>query len=168
MKNRNPMIHWLLSSTLSTASVALALGSALVVAPGEARAEISSADCQIHAVLATKNGDGTIPDDLGFLAEQLRDDQFAAFKGFRLLESKSLQLKIGSSGIASMRSGHQIQLALLGSELSKLKLHATLQAGDKTLVDTDYKIENGGILLIGGVRHPDGKIFFAIQCRGGE
>ena len=165
MKYFSSMVHWLLASTLSTAGASTALAAALMLSPAEARAEVTSAACQIYAVLATKSGDGTIPPDLSFLADQLRDDQFAAFKGFRLLESKALQLRVGAPASAAMSSGHQIQLALLGAELSKLKLHATLLAGEKTLIDTEYKIESSGILLIGGVRHPEGKIFFAIQCR---
>ena len=164
MKYFPSMVHWLLASMLSTAG-ASTLAAALVLSPAEARAEVTSAACQIYAVLATKSGDGTIPSELSFLAEQLRDDQFAAFKGFRLLESKALQLRVGAPASAAMSSGHQIQLALLGAELSKLKLHATLLSGEKTLIDTEYKIESSGILLIGGVRHPEGKIFFAIQCR---
>lgn len=163
------MVYRLLAPIFASSLMPVGLTvAALVLAPVEARAEVTSAECQIHAVLATKSGDGTIPADLGFLAEQLRDDQFAAFKGFRLLESKSLKLNIGEPGSATMKSGHQLKLSLLGAEASKLRLHATLASGEKVLVDTDYKIESSGILLIGGVRHPDGKIFFAIQCRGGS
>lgn len=142
------------------------VSGALLLAPAQAQAEATSATCEIHTVLAMKTGDG-IPDELGFLAGQLRDDQFAAFKSFRLLESKSLKLKLGETGAATMTSGHQLKLQLLDAESSKLKLHAVLASGEKVLVDTDYRIESNGILLIGGVRHPDGKVFFAIRCRGG-
>lgn len=160
---KNRLLGSLLASSLLPVGVG---GASLVLSPAEARAEVSTSTCQIHAVLATKVGDGSVPAELGFLAEQLRDDQFAAFKGFKLLESKTLKLSLGAPGLASMRTGHQLKLQLLGVDASKLQLHATLASGEKVLVDTDYKIESNGILLIGGVRHPDGKIFFAIQCRG--
>jgi len=166
MKYCKSMVRWILASGLSSSGVAVALGSTVILAPAEARAEVSGVKCQIYAVLAMKSGDGSIPLELEFLGEQLRDDGFAAFKGFRLLESRALELKLGATGVADMSSGHQLRLALLGAEQTRLKLRATLQAGDKKLVDTDYKIEDAGILLLGGVRHPDGKIFFAIQCRG--
>ncbi|HFE47190.1 MAG TPA: hypothetical protein ENJ18_17165 [Nannocystis exedens] len=139
----------------------------MMLSPMEARAEAASATCEIYTVLATKTGEGTIPEDLGFLASQLRDDQFAAFKSFRLLESKTLKLKLGATGAATMASGHQLKLRLLDAEASKLKLHALLASDKRVLVDTDYRIESNGILLIGGVRHAGGKVFFAIRCRGG-
>jgi hypothetical protein len=160
------MFHWILASGLSSSGFAITLGSALILAPADARADVSGARCQIYSVLAMKTGDGSIPPELEFLGEQLRDDGFAAFKGFRLLESRALDLKLGAMGAADMGSGHRLQLTLLGAEQTRLKLRATLQAGDKKLVDTDYKIEDAGILLLGGVRHPEGKVFFAIQCRG--
>jgi hypothetical protein len=166
MKYSTSMFHWILASELATSGFALALGSVLILAPEDARADVSGANCQIYTVLAMKTGDGSIPPDLEFIGDQLRDDGFAAFKGFRLLESRALELKLGATGVADMSSGHRLQLTLLGAEQTRLKLRATLQAGDKKLVDTDYKIEDAGILLLGGVRHPDGKIFFAIQCRG--
>ena len=57
---------------------------------------------------------------------------------------------------------------MLGEEETKLNLHANLSAPgrDKPLVNTAYKIVNNGLLLVGGVRHLDGKVFFAIHCRG--
>lgn len=160
---RNRLLGSILASSLLPFGVG---GASLVLAPAEARADVSTSTCQVYAVLATKTGDGSVPAELGFLAEQLRDDQFAAFKGFKLLENKTLKLSLGEPGVAAMRTGHQLKLQLLGADATKLQLHATLAAGDKVLVNTDYKIESNGILLIGGVRHPDGKIFFAIQCRG--
>ena len=173
MKHRRTIFTRLFPRTLAPlfASSLLPLATvsgALLLAPvqAQAQAETASATCEIHTVLAMKTGDG-IPDELGFLAGQLRDDQFAAFKGFRLLETKSLKLKLGETGAATMTSGHQLKLQLLDTESSKLKLHAVLASGEKVLVDTDYRIESNGILLIGGVRHPDGKVFFAIRCRGG-
>ncbi len=140
----------------------------LSLAPAEVRAEVKSAACKVTAFLASKEGDGTIPAELKFLEEQLRDDQFAAFKGFRLLESKTLKLGLDKPALASLQSGFQLRLSLLGEEETKLKLHANLSAPgrDKPLVDTAYKIDNNGLLLVGGVRHLDGKVFFAIHCRG--
>jgi len=146
---------------------ALALGGLTLASP-EVRAEVKSAACKVTAFLASKDGDGTIPQDLKFLEEQLRDDQFAAFKGFRLLEAKTLKLGLDKAAVAALQSSFTLRLSLLGEEETKLKLHANLMAAgrDKPLVDTAYKIDNNGVLLVGGVRHLDGKVFFAIHCRG--
>ncbi len=146
---------------------ALALGGLSLASP-EVRAEVKSAACKVTAFLASKDGDGSIPEDLKFLEEQLRDDQFAAFKGFRLLEAKTLKLGLDKAAVAALQSSFTLRLSLLGEEETKLKLHANLMAAgrDKPLVDTAYKIDNNGVLLVGGTRHLDGKVFFAIHCRG--
>jgi hypothetical protein len=146
---------------------ALVIGG-VAIAPAEVHAEIKAAACKVTAFLATREGDGSIPADLQFLEEQLRDDQFAAFKGFRLLEAKTLKLGLGLPATADLQSGFKLKLSLLGEEDKKLKLHANLLAPsrDKPLVDTAYKIDDNGLLLVGGVRHLDGKVFFAIHCRG--
>jgi hypothetical protein len=138
----------------------------LSLTPAEVLAEVKAAACKVSTFIATKDGDGSIPVELKFLEEQLRDDQFAAFKGFRLLEAKTLKLDLDKPSVAVLQSGFQLRLSLLGEEETKLKLHANLTAPgrDKPLVDTAYKIDNNGLLLVGGVRHLDGKVFFAIQC----
>lgn len=162
------MTSRILASVLSASLFpAIALGGLSLVSP-EVRAEVKSAACKVTAFLASKEGDGTIPEDLKFLEEQLRDDQFAAFKGFRLLEAKTLKLGLDKAAVAALQSSFTLRLSLLGEEETKLKLHANLMASgrDKPLVDTAYKIDNNGVLLVGGVRHLDGKVFFAIHCRG--
>jgi hypothetical protein len=156
---------------LASAFTALFLPATIIgglsLTPAEVLAEVKAAACKVSTFLATKDGDGSIPVELKFLEEQLRDDQFAAFKGFRLLEAKTLKLGLDKPSVAAMQ-GFQLRLSLLGEEETKLKLHANLIAPgrDKPLVDTAYKIDNNGLLLVGGVRHLDGKVFFAIQCRG--
>lgn len=160
-----------LASRILASAVSVFVLPALVVggatlAPAEARAEVTSVACKVTAFLAEKDGDGTIPQDLKFLEEQLRDDSFAAFKGFRLLETKALRLGRDKPELAALRSGFKLTLSLLGEENTKLKLHANLLAPGREapLVDTDYAIDDNGLLLVGGTRHEGGKIFFAIQC----
>jgi hypothetical protein len=155
---------------LATSVVAVLLpgvvGSAYLV-PGVAdAAEVKTVACKVTAFLVQKDGDGIIPAELKFLEEQLQDDSFAAFKGFRLLETKALRLGVDKPGLAALKSGFQLKLSLLGEVNNKLKLHANLLAPgrDAPLVDTDYAIDDNGLLLVGGVRHLEGKIFFAIQC----
>jgi len=158
----------ILASALTALLLPATVLGGLSLAPAEVRAEVKAAACKVTAFLATKDGDGNIPADLRFLEEQLRDDQFAAFKGFRLLEGTTLKLGLNKPSLAALQSGFQLRLSLLGEEETKLKLHANLIAPgrDKPLVDTAYKIDNNGLLLVGGVRHLDGRVFFAIQCRG--
>ncbi len=139
----------------------------VVLTSNVTQAAASEAECQVYSVLASKTGDGTIPDNLKFLAEQLRDDQFAAYKSFRLLGNQRLSLDVKQPKKASLSSGHKLSLEYLGAKESKLQLHATLlsRTDDKQLFNAIYSIDNNGLLMIGGVRGDGGKVFFAIQCR---
>lgn len=156
----------LLASTLAAVLLPALVVGGVSLLPEVARAEVRAVACKVTAFLAQKDGDGSIPADLKFLEEQLRDDQFAAFKGFRLLETKALRIGLDKPGSAALKSGYQLKLSLLGEDAAKLKLHANLLAPGREapLVDTDYAIDDNGLLLVGGVRHLEGKIFFAIQC----
>ncbi|HEY8379260.1 MAG TPA: hypothetical protein VIK91_22355 [Nannocystis sp.] len=165
MKYRSHSKRLLTTTVAAVLLPGFVVGGAYLV-PDVALAEVRSVACKVTAFLASKDGDGSIPEDLKFLEEQLRDDSFAAFKGFRLLETKALRLGLDKPAHAALKSGFQLKLSLLGEESSKLRLHANLLAPNRQapLVDTDYTIDDNGLLLVGGVRHEGGKIFFAIQC----
>ncbi|MCA9708665.1 MAG: hypothetical protein KDK70_22645, partial [Myxococcales bacterium] len=98
--------------------------------------------------------------------EQLRDDQFAAYRSFRLIEQKALDLDLGKKAEVKFRSGNRLALSLMGNDDTRLKLHADLSSrdGKKSLLGTDYSMEDGGVLMIGAGKFEDGKLFFAIQC----
>ncbi|MEM7158951.1 MAG: hypothetical protein AAF799_39300 [Myxococcota bacterium] len=144
---------------------------ATVAVPTAAHAA-EEADCQLTAVHALKKGDGTIPKSLDFLADQLKDDEFAAYKSFKLIERKALKLKRDTASEARFSTGNRIGLTLLGNEGSRLKLHADIRSrnGETKLLAADYSIANGGVLLVraGELEHDGetGKLFFAIQCSG--
>lgn len=128
------------------------------------------AACEVHGILARKNGTSAerIPKNLTFMAEQLASDQFAAFKSFRLLESRTVRLQQGSSAQESQfGSGHRVKLSLVNRDETRLKLHATLFSANagRSLLDTDYWIRSGSIMLFAGGVHADGTLVFAIVCR---
>lgn len=165
----------LLASALA-AILAPASALAIVATPAWAQAantqvaDVQQAKCQVHAVLASKDGDGSIPSELKFLEEQLKDDAFAAYKGFRLIEQKALKLQRSKASEVSFSSGNRLALSLLDNDDKRLKLHASLSSRDgaKDLLNTDYSIEDRGLLMIqaGSYSHKGatGKLFFAIQC----
>lgn len=139
-------------------------GTALIPTSAEAS---DKADCQVTSVLASKaQKDPRIPKELNFLKEQLEDDRFAAYKSFKLLEKKSFKLNANKASKGKMKSGHEFAFTLLGGDDKRLKIHASLLSkSGKKLLNTDYSIDNNGIILVGGGKHPDGKIIFAIQCK---
>lgn len=168
MTHRRP--HRRLAVVLATALVPTLGASAALAVPTAAHAAVSKAHCQVHEVLLSKEGDGKVPKELAFLAETLQNDEFAAYKGFYLLERKTLKLDLDRKADAGFATGHKLGLTLLGGEDTKLKLRAELTGrdGSKSLLDTTYSIQNNGQLMIGAGSHTDagrsGKLFFAIQC----
>ena len=142
----------------------------VLAVPGAAEAAVAKASCQVNAVLLSKDGDGTIPSELDFMKSTLQNDEFAAYKGFHLLERKELKLALDTKAESSFTSGHRVGLTLLGGDETRLKLHADLSSRDatKSLLSTDYSIEDNGLLMIGAGAYSDekrsGKLFFAIQC----
>lgn len=159
---------------LLSAGLALGLAPALafggsVLLPSVADAAVDKANCRVNSVLASKEeAKPRIPADLEFLREQLENDRFAAYKSFRLLEKKDFKLTLDKESNGKLESGHAFGFKLLGGDDKRLNIHASLHSkGGKKLLDTDYKIENNGIMIVGGGNHPDGKIIFAIQCKKG-
>ncbi len=163
----------LLASVLTPAA---ALSAVLVspvasAAPPAAKPEVKRADCQIHAVLASKD-EGGIEKDLEFLADKLKDDEFAAYKSFYKVEQKQLALKLGEASTAEFKLGHKLSLTLLGGDTGRLqlKLEMTGRDGKKSLLSTKYGIDSGGVLIVRAGKEEfthkshKGKVLYVQQC----
>jgi hypothetical protein len=141
------------------------LGGVTLLNPSVVEAAVTEATCRIHAVEARQDGDGTIPANLEFLADQLQAPEFARYKGFVLLDAKDFKLELGKVVDQKFKSGHNLQLSLIGGELDKLELHTNLMRGSKSLVDMTFVVGSNQIVLI-PVRRGDQTIIFAYQCKG--
>ena len=157
-------------------SLAFALGllaapamlAAVTLTPNVAHADAKTASCRVNAVLARKVDDGQrIPKDLAFMAKELESDEFAAYKSFKLLDAEDYQLSVGKKLERGLKSGHRVGLVLLGGDEKRPKFNITIQkpGSKKPLLSTDYGIRNNGIMIVGGLKHEDGRLLFAIQCR---
>lgn len=161
-----PILASVLAPTLAIAGV--------LAAPGVAEAAVAKANCQVHSVLLSKEGDGTIPADLEFLRSTFETDEFAWAKGFFLLERKTLKLKLDTQSETTFKTGNKLGLTLLGGDDQRINLQAKLSSrdGSKQLLDTKYGIESGGYLMISAGSYSDdtrsGKAFFAISCTGAK
>lgn len=160
----------LMASVLATVlAPAFAFGAAYTGGISEADAA-EKANCRVHAVLASKEGDGKLPKDLAFLEKTLQADEFAVYKSFHLLEKKDLKLKIEKPSEFTFKSGHKMGLTLMAIEEDKLKYHLSLSGRDgKTeLVDTDYSIKDNGVIMMSVGEHQSGdvlgKLFMVLQC----
>jgi hypothetical protein len=160
-----------LGAVLAMALVpAFAIVSPFAASPASAASAVQKSDCQIHAVLASREGDGKVPKNLEFLRETLDDDAFAAYKGFHLIDKKTMKVALDKATESAFKSGHKLRLTLLGGDDGRLKFRADLTGrdGKTTLIGTDYSIEDNGLLMIQAGRYTSGeitgKLFFAIQC----
>lgn len=160
----------IVASVLATVlAPAFAFGAAYTANTSEAEAA-DKVKCLVHAVLASKEGDGKLPKDLKFLEKTLEADEFAVYKSFHLLEKKELKLNLDKPSELSFKSGHKMGLTLLAVEEKTLKYHLFLSGrdGEKKLVDTDYSIEEHGLIMTGVGEHKSGeisgKLFLTIQC----
>lgn len=179
----------LLASTLTAALVPAAFVASYVnvvapsvasaaAAPAEAPA-VLKADCHVHAVLASKEGERGIPKELQFLKAQLSGDEFAAYKSFYLLEKKALEIQSDKDTQVKLRTGNRLGLRLLGKDDTRIKLHVDFTGSDgrTSILSTGYSALNGGVLIVGGTQVEDtvaekgkkkttrkGKLFVVIQC----
>lgn len=129
-------------------------------------AEFSKASCQVHAILANREGEGGVPENLAFLKAELTNPAFAAFKSFVLLGTHRFALSKGKETTQKLASGHTMALAMRAADEKNVKLHVRLgQASGKSLVDTDYTIKPNGFVLF-ATNHAKGSVVFAVQCHG--
>jgi hypothetical protein len=131
---------------------------------GVSRATVEDPACRIHAVEALEKGDGGIPENLDFLADRLRAPEFARYLEFRLIDTIDFQLKLNEVVDHKFKSGHNLELTLLGERESKLELNTKLKRGSSSLVDMDFVVGSNQIMLI-PVRRGDQTIIFAFQCK---
>ena len=153
-------------SVLSGALVlpAMAVGGVALLNPSIADAAITTASCRIHAVEVSPEGDGTIPAELDFLRDQLQAPEFARYKSFVLLDAKDFKLEVGKPLEHKFKTGHGVNLSLLGGEADKLELHTELTRNGTSLVNMDFSLRSKQIMLI-PVRRGDSAVIFAYQCK---
>ncbi|MFV8755955.1 hypothetical protein ACNOYE_35840 [Nannocystaceae bacterium ST9] len=153
-----------MASTLaSLLALPISVGALVVFTPAIADAA-EQATCRIHAVEASQEGDGSIPKDLEFLSDQLQAPEFARYKGFKLLDAKDFQLELGVVVDQKFKSGHNVKLSLLGKKDGKLDFHTELQRSGTSLINMDFSVKEGQIMLI-PVRRGELMTIFAYQCK---
>lgn len=160
----------LLTATSVAASVAASvlvpavLGAVTLMTSSVSQAAVGDAGCRIHAVEALEKGDGEISPELDFLADRLRAPEFARYGGFRLLDTIDFKLELNEVIDHKFKSGHNVELTLLGDKDGKLELNTKLKRGSSSLVDMDFVVGSNQIMLI-PVRRGDQTIIFAYQCK---
>jgi hypothetical protein len=146
---------------------AVLAGSVALLSPSVANAAVTSASCRIHAIEATVEGDGSIPPELEFMADQLKTGAFAQFKGIRFIEAVDYKLEAGVAVDKKFKSGHNVKLSLLGGDKEKLELQTEIQRGGTSVFKLEWAMKVAGLMLIPVSRasRSDQATIFAIQCK---
>lgn len=153
---------------LGLAVIALPIASPVAhAAKKAAKPSVSSMSCELWAVHASKRkAKQRIPSNLASLRPELTDDQFAAFSSFELLERKSLRVNANQTSAQRFRAGYQMKLGLVDSKGKRLKVKVQLtKSPSSNLVNLDYWMNSGSLLMLVGGNYKDGKIVFATRCR---
>lgn len=165
MTHRSTYLKFLATSLAATTFLAPALVGALTfMTSSVSQAAVEQAACRIHAVEALEKGDAEIPPELEFLADRLRAPEFARYGGFRLLDTIDFKLELREVVDHKFKSGHNVELTLLGDKEGKLELNTKLKRGSSSLVDMDFVVGSNQIMLI-PVRRGEQTIIFAYQCK---
>lgn len=135
-----------------------------LLSPATAQASVTAASCRIHAIEASVEGDGTIPPELAFMADQLKAGAFAQFRGIRLLEVQDYKLELGKAVDKKFKSGHNVKLNLVGGERDKLELQTEILRGGSSVFKLDWAMKSAGLMLI-PVSRGDQTTIFAYQCK---
>jgi hypothetical protein len=106
MTYRTQTLPLILSASLrslgSLAIPALVAGAVTLLNPSVVEAAVSEATCRIHAVEARQDGDGTIPADLAFLADQLQAPELSLIGGELDKLELHTNLKRGSKSLVDV------------------------------------------------------------------
>lgn len=148
----------------------LSLAGFLAFAPS-ARATGGGSDAavavpiQVQVIAASVKETGKEPEidkRLSRLRKRLSD---FAFSSYRLVEEKSLLLALNREESLALPGERTLVITPRAFEKNgKIRVHLLIRSSRATnLVDTDYSIEPGGDILVGGMKLEDGALLVAIR-----
>lgn len=113
-------------------------------------------------VIAASNGPRGIDKRLLQLQKRLKDFSFSSYE---LLSEHSFRLDLNSEETLPLPDGRTLEITPRKFERSgMIRVHLHVRAGNQTkLVDTEYAIERGGDLVVGGMKHGDGALLLALH-----
>ena len=140
---------------------------------GVARAE--SASCEIPIVHALHNGDdGKEPEidaQINRLRPYLLKAPFTAWREFKLLERRELEVPEHGTQSFALPNGRQESLTFIGHTAGpgdhRLRLKLMIEDNSKKskMVDTTFVLDEGGFVLQVGQRYEGGILILAVSCK---
>jgi hypothetical protein len=127
-----------------------------------------SADIVISVIEASNGGgNGVDPQIRGLVKEfggALR------YSTYRLVSRIPRELREGERETVSLPGDRQMQLQMQGHEGNRIKLRVRLtekssEGGSREKLNTEFRLIEGGTIMIGGYHYRDGKLLIAISAK---
>jgi hypothetical protein len=88
-----------------------------------------------------------------------------SFNSYRLLQDINLNLTGNRPVDVVVHPGRSLEIALVGEYKNLIELRIRIKRDGATILDTHVRLHAGRTLLIGGPKHGEGTLIFAISAR---
>jgi hypothetical protein len=133
-----------------------------------ALAEEAGARCMVRIVHALHEGQGIDP-HIAELRPSLEKPPFTAWKQFKLLDEKTLELDPKGSANFALPNGKEGTLTYVDHLLDRggkhrLRLRLAIHDGPRVPVNTLFVLDEGGVVLQAGQHYQKGLLILGIRC----
>jgi hypothetical protein len=150
-------------------TVALVFAAGLVASPALADGPGGRAACAVDIIHARADGDGSIDPQLAGLAEDLKKPPFTSWKTFKRIDRKDAQLAEGASASFGTPGGGSGSLTYAGHLQRGGGRHAIKVVldvpGGASNTRSHFTIDEGGHMMVAGLKYQGGILIYAVSCR---
>jgi len=133
----------------------------LLLASGAvAQQGVGSVEVKINSVLAADTNKGC---DASLREIRHHLERLFHFSTYHLVRHEDRRTSFGKVVEFDLPGGRILQIQPLGMDGDMIQMELTLFQGDQPLMMTDFKIMNGGVLLVGGPRYEQGALIISIE-----
>ena len=126
----------------------------------------STSSAQVHIqlrVIQASNIGTTIDPSLRDVHDQL--GSLFNFTSYRLLRNESLNLSINRPVEIPVHTGRAIEITLVGQHENKAEIGIKIKREGINILNTQVRLSPGRTVLIGGPKHGEGVVIFALSAR---
>jgi hypothetical protein len=127
---------------------------------GAAENQSQTVRVKIGTILANNQNDEIDP-KLNVMKNQLK---VMKYRSYRLLKEETQNVPWQSSAAFDIPGGRSLVITPQEFRNKQLALKVRLQQGDKPVVDTSVRLNNGGNFLLGGPPHEGGVLILSISA----
>jgi hypothetical protein len=127
---------------------------------------ISTASAQVPVrmrVIQASNVGQNIDPSLNDVHKEL--GSLFSFTSYRLLREENLRLSINQPVTITAHPGRFMEATLVGLQRDAAKLRIRVIREGKDILDTQVRLSPGRTVLIGGPRHGEGVVIYAVSAR---